>query len=215
MTITNIQAQKAALYFTILVYISGMIGMQTSWCDWFIALTPASLLLSVGVLLWWQPIHNSRTRSWAIGAFAIGFLSEVIGVNTGILFGDYQYGDTLGPKLWSTPLMIGANWLMVTYIVNETVWRMLPKKTMPLIGAVLVAVGCTLFDWWIEPGAISLGYWGWAGGIPLADNYFGWFFVSLIVALVYYRLMTPALRNNFAPLLLALQLVFFGVLRFW
>lgn len=205
--------KKAALYFTILVYVSGIIGMQTSYRDWFVSLTPFSLLLSAGVLLWWQPIYNSRTNSWIAGAFIIGFLSEVIGVNTGMIFGEYRYGDTLGPKMWSTPLLIGINWLMITLIVNEGVWRILPKSTPQLLGAALAAAGCTALDWLIEPGAIDLGYWSWATGMPLADNYFGWFFVSLVISIVYHRLMTPALRNPFAPVLLGLQIAFFVVLQ--
>ncbi len=213
MPFTPAALQKAALYFTILVYVSGIIGMQTAYREWFVALTPASLLLSVGVLLWWQPLHNSRTISWAAGAFMIGFLSEVVGVNTGLIFGEYRYGDTLGPKIWSTPLMIGANWLMVTLIVNEVIWRVLPRSTPALLGATVAAAGCTLLDWLIEPGAIKLGYWEWATGVPLADNYLGWFFVSLVIAMVYYRLMTPALRNNFAPILLLLQILFFAALQ--
>jgi putative membrane protein len=209
----NEKKMRIALYFTILVYISGMIGMNTSWRPWFVDMTPFSLLLSAGVLLWWQPVHTPLTRAWAIGAVLVGFFAEVIGVNTGLLFGEYQYGDALGFKIASTPLMIGVNWLMVTLIVNELVWRVLPARTPLFVGGLLGAVGCTLYDWFIEPGAIGLGYWTWAEGVPPAENYFGWFVVSFIISLSYARQMTPVLRNTAAPVILALQILFFWAIR--
>ena len=129
------------------------------------------------------------------------------------MFGDYAYGQALGPKLWSTPLMIGINWLLVTLIVNEVIWRVLPSRTPGFIGIILGAMGCTALDWWIEPGAIQLGYWTWEVGYPPMENYFGWFLVSLIISGAYFRLMTPALRNSSTLVLLGLQLLFFGIIR--
>jgi putative membrane protein len=206
-------AKKAALIFTVIVYVSGLIGMHSSWKDWFVSMTPFSLLVSLFVLIQHQPLHTIRTFSWMAGAFMIGYLSEVLGVNTGLLFGDYAYGQALGPKLWSTPLMIGANWLLVTLIVNEVIWRVLPSNTPGYLGAILGAMGCTALDWWIEPGAIQLGYWTWEVGYPPMENYFGWFLVSLIISGAYFRLMTPALRNSSTVVLLGLQLLFFGIIR--
>jgi bisanhydrobacterioruberin hydratase len=204
--------QRMARYFCILVYVSGLLGMLSPYREWFVALTPVNLLLSAAVLAWHQPIHTSKLWSWALGAYLIGFFSEVIGVNTGLLFGEYAYGDVLGPKVWATPLLIGINWYIVTYTVNEAVWRVLPRTTSLFLGAVIAAVGCTALDWIIEPVAIELGFWSWAEGLPPFQNYVGWFWVSLIVSLAYGRTMTPALRNPFAPLLLGLQIIFFLVL---
>jgi bisanhydrobacterioruberin hydratase len=201
--------KRAARYFCILVYVSGLLGMMSPMRDWFVALTPVSLLLSAAVLAWHQPIHNARLTQWAIGAYLIGLVSEIIGVNTGLIFGEYAYGTVLGPKIWATPLMIGVNWYIVTYTVNEAVWRVLPRQTSLFLGAIVAALGCTLLDWIIEPVAIDLGYWSWATGLPPVQNYIGWFWVSLIVSLAYGRTMTPGLRNSFAPLLLALQVLFF------
>jgi uncharacterized membrane protein len=204
---------QMALYFTVLVYVSGIIGMQSAWRDWFISMTPFTLLLSTAVLLWHQPLFTSRTHTWAIGTFLIGFGSEVLGINTGLIFGDYSYGTALGPKIWGTPPMIGINWLLVTYVVNEVVWRLLPASVPSLAGAVVAALGCTALDYLVEPGAISLGYWTWQTGLPPFENYTGWFFVSLVVSMMYTKTMSPGLRNAAAPWLLALQILFFAVIR--
>jgi putative membrane protein len=205
--------KRAALFFTVVVYVSGLIGMHSAWRPWFISMTPFSLLVSTAVLLQHQQLHTIRTTSWMVGAFLIGYFAEVVGVNTGLLFGDYAYGEALGPKLLATPLMIGVNWLLVTLIVNEVVWRVLPVGTSGYLGAILGAAGCTALDWWIEPGAIQLGYWTWEVGYPPLENYFGWFLVSLVISVAYFRLMTPVLRNSSTLVLLALQLLFFGVIR--
>lgn len=213
MKIAALAPRQWALAFTVLVYVSGMIGMSTAARPWFVSMTPFSLLLSAAVLLWCQPVHTSHTRAWAAGAFIIGYLAEVIGVNTGMLFGDYRYGDALGFKIAETPLLIGVNWMMVTLCVNELVWRLLPSTLPHWIGAALAATGCTLLDWWMEPGAIALGYWSWAATLPPLENYVGWWGVSLLISLAYSRLMTPELRNGAAPVLLALQIAFFGVIK--
>ena len=47
--------------------------------------------------------------------FLLGFVVEVVGVQTGLIFGSYSYGATLGVKLFDTPLLIGLNWIFVSY----------------------------------------------------------------------------------------------------
>jgi bisanhydrobacterioruberin hydratase len=205
--------QRAAAWFCVVVYVSGIIGMQSAFRDWFIAMTPLSLLLSAAVLWQHQQVHFSRTYSWAVGAYTIGLGSEIIGVNTGWLFGEYAYGDVLGPKIWHTPLLIGINWYLVTAICNEVTWRILPHRSPLWVGAALAAAGCTALDYLIEPGAIALGYWSWAEGLPPLKNYTDWWLVSFVISLGYATLMRPALRNAFAPWLLVLQVLFFGVLN--
>ena len=44
-----------------------------------------------------------------------GFLIEALGVNTGIIFGHYSYGKGLGLKIFNTPVIIGINWLFLSY----------------------------------------------------------------------------------------------------
>jgi putative membrane protein len=43
-----------------------------------------------------------------------GFFIEAIGVNTGLIFGNYVYKTTLGWKFLETPLIIGVNWILLT-----------------------------------------------------------------------------------------------------
>ena len=41
-------------------------------------------------------------------------ISEILGVKFGIIFGDYEYGNALGYKIFEVPLLIGANWAILT-----------------------------------------------------------------------------------------------------
>ena len=43
-------------------------------------------------------------------------ISEILGVNYGLIFGDYIYLDNLGYKVFGVPVIIGVNWIILTYI---------------------------------------------------------------------------------------------------
>jgi len=69
------------------------------------------------------------------------------------------------------------------------------------------------FDYLMEPVAIGLDMWQWAGqGIPLM-NYGAWFVVSLVFASVLY-LGRVRIDNPVADYLLLFMAVFFGILNF-
>jgi bisanhydrobacterioruberin hydratase len=207
-------AQRSfSIGFLILVYVSGIIGMYSPWHDWFVSLTPLSLLLSAGILLAFSPEKTRNMYAWCAFSFLMGFVAEVIGVNTGWPFGVYQYGSVLGPQWWNTPLMIGTNWFIVTYAANEAVQRRTKGRWPFWATAIAAALICTGLDVLIEPVAIRLGYWTWADGVPPLQNYMGWFGVSLLISLPYTHLAGRH-TNPAAPILLVLQVVFFIALRF-
>jgi putative membrane protein len=82
---------------------------------------------------------------------------------------------------------------------------------LPLLGAA-VATG---FDWIMEPVAVALGFWTWAGdgAIPLF-NYFCWFTISWLL-LTAGMLLRIDFRNPFSIPLLFIQSLFFLLLRFF
>lgn len=201
--------------FVGLVYMSGALGILSPYREWFIHMTPFSLLLSVVVLLWYHPVWKRWAVWWVVIAYTVGFLAEVIGVSTGLIFGDYTYGTVLGPRVWATPLLIGVNWLMVTYIANEAVYRWWAGRLPVWISTCIAALLCTALDWWIEPVAIALGFWTWTTPLPPLHNYVGWFCVSWLLAMLYATCVGTWLRNDFAPWLLGMQVLFFGFLRYF
>lgn len=204
---------RVSMVALLLVYGFGILGMYTPYNAWFISMTPLSLLLSYGLLWWNHPYSNAGSWIFGVLAFLIGYFSEVLGVNTGFPFGTYTYGTVLGPRLWNTPLLIGINWTIVTYTSNALITRIAPKGTRMgwlLLGGALLP---TLLDILIEPVAIQLGFWSWAGGEPPLQNYAGWFVVSWLIAVAYRNWMPEGLRNPVSLWLLGLQWLFFFALQ--
>jgi putative membrane protein len=59
--------------------------------------------------------------------FLTGILVEIMGVNTGLLFGDYQYGAVLSPRIKQVPWVIGINWFLVIYCCGISIHTLLTK----------------------------------------------------------------------------------------
>ncbi len=190
------------------MYLAGVIGLQVEVLQpFFRPLIPLNLLSSLGLLLLFHTDWNRSFLLYCLTAFLVGFFVEVAGVHTGLIFGSYQYGPALGWKLWEVPLVIGNNWLMLTYACGSVCDRLpAPAWTKAIVGAALM-VGLDIL---IEPVAIHLDFWSWnTPAIPL-QNYVAWYVVSALLLLLFYRL--PFIKTNkLAPLLLLLQFFFFGL----
>ncbi|NEQ48701.1 MAG: carotenoid biosynthesis protein [Leptolyngbya sp. SIO3F4] len=200
-------------YFVIVLFVLhavGVAGLVSEYRSWFQLLTPANLLISLGILLWAHRGKNTVFWITAAGIFAAGFLLEVMGVNTGFPFGTYSYGPTLGWKLWDTPLMIGVNWLMLIIACGSAANRVpLPWYIKVLVGAGLMV----LLDFMIEPVAIALDFWSWEGDTIPFRNYVSWFVASVILLWAYFRLPFGK-TNKVGGSLYIIQFVFFTALNF-
>ncbi|MBL6658454.1 MAG: carotenoid biosynthesis protein [Flavobacteriales bacterium] len=186
----------------------GVIGLSSAYQDLFLTLTPLNLLLSLGLFIWANNDFSIQFYKVISILFALGFLVEVLGVNTGVLFGEYTYGATLGFKLLNTPLMIGVNWILLS-LSTFAVCSYFLKKQLPII--LLSSLLMVLMDVLIEPIAITLDFWTWtAGDIPL-QNYVMWFFISLIMnSIISYNRLKLDYRVSFG--LLLSQILFFTLL---
>ena len=90
------------VYFAIFViwlfHINGIFGILYWDRDWFLSNTPLNLGISFGLLIWMLKEKNIQTFI-ALGiAFSTGMIAEIIGVNTGIIFGEYWYLRIFFPK---------------------------------------------------------------------------------------------------------------------
>lgn len=77
-----------------------------------------------------------------------------------------------------------------------------------LLHLLLTGLVAALFDFVLEPSAVSLGYWSWQGGVVPPRNYAAWFFLAAGAALPY-RLSGLRVRSGLPALYLALQCFFF------
>ncbi|QKZ11889.1 carotenoid biosynthesis protein [Spirosoma sp. KUDC1026] len=191
-----------------LAYIAGTIGLQIpALATYFRPLTPVTLVLSLTVLLIYHTDWRPAFVYYVILAILVGYFVELLGVKTGEIFGEYAYGEGLGIKLWDVPLVIGLNWLMLSYCCGS-VCAQFPLSVFQKIA--VAASLMVLLDLFIEPVAIDLDFWTWFGRpIPL-QNYVAWWVISAILFTAWFNFPFNK-ANRLAKWLLLAQFGFFGI----
>ena len=161
------------------------------------------LLASLGVLTHVVVTICMLARAWSlrqliraggvvlIGAWAI----EVVGVHTGLPFGDYMYSAMLQPQLGGVPLLIPLAWLMMlppAWAVAEVILPYQQEESRcqhcPLIWAALAGAAFTAWDLFLDPQMVERGLWKWSApgeylGIPLL-NFLGWWLAATLLTAV-------------------------------
>lgn len=194
-------------FLVLLFHAVGQTGfLSAAWQQQFIALVPIHLLLMFVLMLISQQTYNRQFFLFLTITYLAGFGIEYLGVHSGLIFGNYQYGDTLGLKWDEIPLLIGLNWVLLIYSVGISVQYLKIKNR--LIQAVLGAGILVLLDILIEPVAIRFDYWDWQDGVIPMQNYIAWFMVSLAGCLVFNQLKFDK-QNPAAVVLLIAQFLFF------
>ena len=203
-----------AIFLAVLVHFSGAIGIAFFSPAFFVPFTPVNLFLMLLLLILHEQPINFRFVQAFLMAVVVGMTTEMIGVNTGMLFGDYSYGEIFGRKLFGVPVLIGINWFCVVY-ASHVVARKFNENTIKakLPVALLAAAIATAFDWIMEPVAMKLGFWNWSDSTIPLFNYISWFVISFAVSIGFGYLKISA-NNRFAPYFLLVQAVFFLFLRF-
>lgn len=212
------------LYLALLFHITGLLGILcTPFKDWFVYSTPI-VLLAMFILLAKTQIKCTKDYIlFCFIAFVIGMATEIVGVNTGLLFGDYQYGEVLGPKIYGVPLLIGLNWFVIVFCsgalctqVVELFQNRLNIKISRLASSFFVIIGgamiATCFDFILEPVAVKLHFWSWNNGVIPFFNYICWFSISVLL-LGIKTYLNKFTVNKFATSLIIIQAVFFLVLN--
>lgn len=171
-------------------------------------LTPFGMLAAAVLLLAFHEPQNLKSGVAFAAVALAGFMVEVTGVNTGILFGSYEYGPTLGPKIWNTPLTIGLNWLVLVYCVASVLRPVRHKWYFAPVGGLAMVA----FDWIMEPVAIATRMWSWQGGQIPSKNFLDWFLVSAALFLLI-RIFNVEMNNRLAAWLLLMQTAFFLLLN--
>ena len=197
---------RVAQGVVVLFHVTGFLGLAFSQDkSFFLRYTPLTLVLSLALLGAFQPGRNLPFWLFVAQTFMLGMVAEIIGTNTGWLFGHYTYGDTLGPQYMGTPWLIGLNWVMVTYLAGMlAAYLPVPAWVRVLLGAVLM-VG---LDLCIEPVAGRYDFWHWTGELVPMRNFRDWFLLALVLQLLFVRSPFPK-RNPLVPLVYLVQLLFF------
>jgi putative membrane protein len=198
--------ENISIFIIWLVTISGVIGIWLGHGDWFLPKTIFNLSLGAAILIWNFPLKNGWKSLviWS-AVYLIGMLAEIIGTKTGILFGNYSYGNNLGPKIIGVPPLIGINWIVLTFLTATIARRVIHFKWLSIICGALLMVG---LDFFIEPIAPIFDFWSWDEGVAPLKNFIHWFIVSLLMQAVVYDELPE--KNHYLPIHhFASQVLFF------
>ena len=123
------------------------------------------------------------------------YVIEYIGATTGVPYGEFSYGISLGPMFLGTipyalplffiPLVLNS-YLLTVLLLGERAKSAVVR--VPVVAATVVAIDLVL-----DPAAVALGFWSYSAGgyygVPLI-NYGGWV-LSAIVATILIDIAFP------------------------
>jgi len=197
----------------IILYIVGIVGVTVPLHEDFMLLTPLNLLTTFFIAVYADKYKNASLYIILVFCYLFGFFLELAGVQTGVIFGEYTYGATLGPKIWGTPLMIGINWAMLVYATVSISNSYFPNFSV-IIKAAIGASLMIVLDILIEPVAIKYDFWSWNAPptnrliVAPLQNYLVWWIAGFLLNYIV-QIIVPAIKNRTIEVLFYLQLLFF------
>ncbi len=196
-------------FLIVAFHLVGMVGLSTeSYFSIFISLVPYNLLITFLLCCFYISFQNYYKPMVLIAM--IGFVIEVVGVKTGVLFGEYHYGSVLGFKVLGVPLVIGLNWLVLSLATHSIMRVFLNNRFSIICTASLLMV---LLDLLIEPVAIKLGFWTWDSSFVPLQNYIMWFFSAFVMQYVLIK-FNSSINYKLGLYVISSQLIFFIYLVF-
>ena len=201
------ELRSISIFIVWLLNISGFFGILSEEKDFFLSASPYVLSITLFLVI----VNNFVDKRFLIRLFLIflfGLTVEILGVNYSIFFGEYQYGDNLGTKVFDVPIVIGFNWVLLIIISGNFAHNIFPNSTISK-----VFVGSTimiLLDLLIEISSPKLDYWEFAVHPVPFSNYLWWFILSVLFHLIYQSNKNKefVLSTN----ILLIHFLFFGLL---
>ena len=197
-----------SIVLLLVIHLVGLFGFIIA-PDKFVHLTALNLMFSAFIILINNQNRKIKHFTYLVFIGITGYLVEVIGIQSHLIFGTYEYGSTLGFKLFDVPLLMSLNWVVPIYCVgmvcNYFPWNNFVKA---LLGAILM----TTFDILLEPVAIGFDYWNWINAEIPVQNYCAWFVISFLF-LLGFNYIDFNKENKTAAILFSTQLLFFSGLN--
>jgi putative membrane protein len=200
------------LYTLVFLYASGLVAHLVPGLRFLTEFTTDLFLLGINLTLFGILYRNNsdqRLLVWAICTYVLTFFIEALGVATGMVFGEYHYGKGMLFQWLGVPFVIALNWTLLILAVNDLAAR---RSANPIIASFFAGLMIVVYDWFIEPVAMALDYWQWAGNHIPTQNYLAWGLVAFAASfpLNYYRIR---FRHPLLSLYLIVQLIYFIVLQ--
>lgn len=208
----KLASHRNLILVLVILHLVGVVGIlipQTR--SLVLSLSSINLFLGFIVILLSERKNLTGILVYSLIAFLIGYGSELIGVHTGALFGNYWYGANLGLKLMEVPLIIGINWGVLA-ITSASLTQKFVDNIFLKIG--INSLLMVFFDFIMEPVAMKSDFWSWENDVIPIYNYVCWFFVALILQAIYLNFFKNR-TNKVLNALFLIQLLFFTILNFF
>tara|TARA_S200000501_G_scaffold248148_1_gene232460 strand:- start:2688 stop:3320 length:633 start_codon:yes stop_codon:yes gene_type:complete len=176
--------KNISIFLIWLVHISGLLGMLFYDLDFFASFTSINLFLMSIILFLNIKIKSKYHVLSILLIFLIGMITEILGVNYGLIFGDYEYGNNLGFKLFGVPFLIGVNWIILTAI-SANISALITKNKNIVLTVIIGALLMLAMDFVMEPIAPKLDLWKFNNLIVPTSNYIGWLIIGLFTQTIY------------------------------
>jgi putative membrane protein len=208
--IPNKVTSKISVFIIWLFHISGMIGISFGDKEFFLAFTSFNLFVSFILLLINQKCLGRIELKSIFLIFIIGMVSEILGVNYGFVFGEYVYLNNLGVKILGVPVLIGVNWIILTFITGSFSSLIFNNKYLSIL---MGAIFMILLDLLMEPVAPLLDFWIFdLPTVPL-QNYVGWFLIGIFTQIIF-QFKISKKEYTYSTHLLFVNAIFFAFLNY-
>ncbi len=200
---------RLSLFLLTAIYTVGIVTVLLGYADSLMELTPYNLIFASAVLLYNAEGYGRKFLIWFSVIAVAGYLIELLGIITGLIFGSYSYGAGLGFKLFDVPVIIGANWAVLVFataaLIQHVLW---PRWLKSAVAATLMVA----YDILLEPVAIRYDFWTWAGGSIPIQNYIAWWIIAFTMLMCAFYFVNN-LKNRIAVYVIGIQTLFFAVIH--
>lgn len=154
---------------------------------------------------------NFRLIAWFGATGLLIFLLEVIGLESGNLFGIVEFNTSLGLLIIGIPIVLVFNWVLVILGAVTLMERFSDSLWYRLAGVMMIT---TFYAFIVDQAAVVLSYWEWSSGFAPIQNYVVWALLGGIAAWIYDLLKLSNRKHIQVWIIMCLQLIFFLGLRF-
>jgi len=205
----NKEFLRMSIFFLWLINISGFFGMLSDQNEFFLSTTPYVLSLTLLLLILNHDLSDKKSKIGLILIFLFGLIVEILGVNYGLFFGEYNYGANLGPKIYEVPYVIGFNWVLLIIATGSISDKLIKGKEIYKI--LFASFLMVLIDLLIEKSAPKLDFWEFVISPVPFSNYLWWFIFSIGFQYIFFKTVKTK-EYNLSSNILVIQFLFFGML---
>ncbi|MDH3312061.1 MAG: carotenoid biosynthesis protein [Nitrosopumilus sp.] len=176
----------------------------------------------------WYMIGWKKTLLFFVITAGVSWGYEQVGVETGLIYGDYYYTDYLGYKMGHVPIIIPLAWFMMiypSYIIANMIFSKKPllhqnKISQIIVLSLLSAIVMTAWDFVVDPylSGPTVNAWVWEKGgayfgIPI-HNFLGWILTTFSIYLIYriFESKTTPVENKIPNYSVILPVLAYGLM---